>query len=165
MALGAFIAAVPFWGGAYLTTFALSVLVSFVLAESWDWLGGEMGYLNLGHYAFYGIGAYAFCLFVVGGMSIVPSFAAAVLVPALFAALLAVPIFRLKGDYFAFATLAIVPLCGLLTDNLSSITKGSEGVSLPPHYVLFPAYAMAGVLALATLGRRSCSRPRASAMP
>jgi len=149
--LAAVIAVVPLLGGAYLTTVALSMLVSFVLAESWDWLGGEMGYLNLGHYAFYGIGAYSFCLFLVGGAALAPSFVAAVAVPAVFAALLAVPMFRLKGDYFAFATLAIVPLCGLLTDNLSGITKGSEGVSLPPHYVLIPAYTMAGLLALATV--------------
>ena len=39
-----------------------------------------------------------------------PSFAAAIFFASLFAAVLALPIFRLKGDYFAFATLAIVPL-------------------------------------------------------
>jgi branched-chain amino acid transport system permease protein len=149
--LAVIIAAVPLLGGSYLTTVALSILVSFVLAQSWDWLGGEMGYLNLGHYAFYGIGAYGFCLSVVGGAGLVPAFAMAVFAPAAFAALLAVPIFRLRGDYFAFATLAIVPLCGLLADNLSFLTQGSEGVSLPPHYVLMPAYAMAGTLAIVTL--------------
>jgi branched-chain amino acid transport system permease protein len=147
---GALIACVPLFGGTYLTTFALSVLISFVLAQSWNWVGGEMGYLNLGHFAFYGIGAYAFCLLLISGAAVELCFLASIAVPALFAAVLAFPMFRLKGDYFAFATLAIVPLCELLANNLSWLTKGSDGITLAPHYVLAPAYAMAAALALAT---------------
>src|SRR6185369_12817752 len=52
------LAPVPFLAGAYVTTFIFLLLVWFVLAQSWDWVGGEMGYINLGHFAFYGIGAY-----------------------------------------------------------------------------------------------------------
>ena len=51
------------------------------------------------------------------------------MVPAVFAAVLAFPMFRLKGDYFAFATLAMVPLCELLLNNLAWLTKGSDGVT------------------------------------
>ena len=146
----ALIACVPLFGGAYLTTFTLSVLISFVLAQSWNWIGGEMGYLNLGHFAFYGIGAYAFCLSLIGGVAVELCFLASIAVPAFFAAVLAFPMFRLKGDYFAFATLAMVPLCELLANNLSWLTKGSDGITLAPHYVLGPAYVMAAALALAT---------------
>jgi branched-chain amino acid transport system permease protein len=146
----ALIAAFPLFLGPYLTTFMLSVLISFVLAQSWNWIGGEMGYLNLGHYAFYGIGAYAFCLPLVAGYSVELSFILSIIVPALFAGMLAFPLFRLKGNYFAFATLAMVPLCELLANNLYWLTKGSDGVTLAPVYVLGPAYTMAAALALAT---------------
>lgn len=146
----AIIAAFPLAGGTYLTTFMLSVLISFVLAQSWNWVGGEMGYINLGHYAFYGIGAYAFCLPLVAGVRVELCFLLSILVPSLFAAVLAFPLFRLRGDYFAFATLAMVPLCELLANNLAWLTKGSDGVTLAPVYVLGPAYAMAAALALAT---------------
>ena len=146
----ALIACVPLLGGTYLTTVVLSVLISFVLAQSWNWIGGEMGYINLGHFAFYGIGAYAFCLPLIGGMSLYLCFLASIVVPALFAAVLAFPLFRLKGNYFAFATLAMVPLCELLANNLSWLTHGSDGITLAPVYVLGPAYTMAAALALAT---------------
>jgi branched-chain amino acid transport system permease protein len=146
----ALIAAFPLFSGPYLTTFMLSVLISFVLAQSWNWIGGEMGYLNLGHYAFYGIGAYAFCLPLIAGESLWYCFLLSIVVPALFAAVLAFPLFRLKGNYFAFATLAMVPLCELLANNLSWLTKGSDGITLAPVYVLGPAYTMAAALALAT---------------
>jgi branched-chain amino acid transport system permease protein len=59
------------------------------------------------------------------------------------------PLFRLRGDYFAFATLALLPLCQILAFNLESLTGGSAGIPLPPHYVLVPAYflALAGAAA------------------
>ena len=40
--------------------------------------------------------------------------------------------FRLRGDYFAFATLALLPLFELLASNLVGITRGSDGILLPP---------------------------------
>src|SRR5690348_8083673 len=112
----ALIACVPLFAGTYITTFVLSVLISFVLAQSWNWIGGEMGYVNLGHFAFYGIGAYAFCLPLVAGEPLVLCFLLSIVVPASFAAVLAFPLFRLRDKYFAFATLAMVPLCELLAN-------------------------------------------------
>ena len=47
-------------------------------------------------------------------------------------ALLSFPLFRLRGDYFAFATLALLPLFELLASNLVDITRGSDGILLPP---------------------------------
>ena len=143
--------ALPFLVGPYPTSFAFVLLITFIIAQSWDWVNGQMGYLNLGHYAFYGIGAYAFCLLLIRGVPLAPSFAAAIVVAALAAFILSFPLFRLKGDYFAFGTLTIVPLCELLASNLTEITKGSEGVTLPPNYVLIPAYYMAAVLVVLTL--------------
>ena len=46
---------------------------------------------------------------------------------------LSFPLFRLRGDYFAFATLALLPLFELLASTISScITRGSDGILLPP---------------------------------
>jgi hypothetical protein len=67
---------------------------------------------------------------LIGGMSRYLCFLAPIVVPALFAAVLAFPRFRLKGNYFAFATLAMVPLCELLANNLSWLTHGSDGITL-----------------------------------
>ena len=56
------LAILPLLGEPYWTTFVFSVLIAYVLAQSWDWVAGEMGYINLGHYVFYGVGAYAFAI-------------------------------------------------------------------------------------------------------
>ena len=57
----------PVFGGAYLTTFLFTLLYAYIIAQSWDWLHGEAGYVNLGHYIYFGIGAYAFALANVNG--------------------------------------------------------------------------------------------------
>ena len=56
------LAALPALVNPYLVSFAFTLLIAFIIAQSWDWVNGQMGYLNLGHYAFYGVGGYAFCL-------------------------------------------------------------------------------------------------------
>ncbi|MFO1336571.1 MAG: branched-chain amino acid ABC transporter permease, partial [Piscinibacter sp.] len=146
LGLVAALAALPFSGNAYLTTFAFTVLIAYILGQSWDWVAGEMGYVNLGHYAFYGIGAYAFAIVLVGGSPFWLAFVAALGVTALAALLLAVPLFRLHGDYFAFASLALLPLLEVLAYNLTPITRGADGIVLPVAQVLKPAYLIALVV-------------------
>jgi branched-chain amino acid transport system permease protein len=146
------LAVVPLIGSAYATSFIFIMLIAFVLAQSWDWIAGEMGYVNLGHFAFYGIGAYAFSIALVRGVPLPLCFAIAALFTAGLAAILALPLFRLRGDYFAFATLAIVPLAELLAFNMVPLTGGADGVVLPPRYVLTPAYYLAAGLCVITFG-------------
>ena len=125
-------ALVPVFGGAYPTTFLVTLLYAYIIAQSWDWLHGEAGYVNLGHYIYFGIGAYAFALANVNGVPVVASFIIAALFTGVMGALLSFPLFRLRGDYFAFATLALLPLFELLASNLVDITRGSDGILLPP---------------------------------
>jgi branched-chain amino acid transport system permease protein len=125
-------ALVPVFGGAYLTTFLFTLLYAYIVAQSWDWLHGEAGYVNLGHYIYFGIGAYAFALANVNSVPVILSFLIAALFTGLMGALLSFPLFRLRGDYFAFATLALLPLFELLASNLVPITRGADGILLPP---------------------------------
>jgi branched-chain amino acid transport system permease protein len=125
-------ALMPVFGGAYLTTFLFTLLYAYIIAQSWDWLHGEAGYVNLGHYIYFGVGAYAFALANVNGLPVVISFLIAALFTGLMGAALSFPLFRLRGDYFAFATLALLPLFELLASNLVAITRGSDGILLPP---------------------------------
>jgi branched-chain amino acid transport system permease protein len=125
-------ALVPIFGGAYLTTFLFTLLYAYIVAQSWDWLHGEAGYVNLGHYIYFGVGAYAFAIANVNGVPVALSFLVAALVTGAMGALLSFPLFRLRGDYFAFATLSLLPLFELLASNLVPITRGSDGILLPP---------------------------------
>lgn len=137
------LASLPFLGNAYLTTIGFTMLIAFILGQSWDWVAGEMGYVNLGHYCFYGIGAYAFAILLVGHWPLWVAIGFAVVVTALAALLISVPLFRLHGDYFAFATLALLPLVEVLAYNLTPITNGADGIVLPVAQVLQPAYLIA----------------------
>jgi branched-chain amino acid transport system permease protein len=133
--IGAVLAAaalVPVFGGAYLTTFLFTLLSAYIIAQSWDWLHGEAGYVNLGHYIYFGVGAYAFALANSNGMPVIVSFLVAALFSGLMGVVLSFPLFRLRGDYFAFATLALLPLFELLASNLVAITRGADGILLPP---------------------------------
>ena len=141
----------PGANSAYLTTFTFSLLIAFILAQSWDWVGGQMGYINLGHYAFYGIGAYAFAILLTSGSGVTLAAVAALCITLAFAALAAVPMFRLRGDYFAFGTLALLPLCQILAFNFGTLTGGSMGIPLPPRYALIPAYYSGFAIAVLTL--------------
>lgn len=157
----ALLAALPLVSGPYLVGLGFLLLIAFVLAQSWDWVGGEAGYINLGHFVFYGVGAYAFAILLVRGVPLPACFLAAGLASAVAAALLAFPLFRLHGDYFAFGTLALLPLAELLAFNLTPLTGGADGIVLPPKYVLYPAYYLAiglAVFTLVTTGMLAASR-------
>ena len=143
-------AALPLLGIAYATSIGMTLLVAFVLAQSWDWVGGEAGYVNLGHFVFYGLGAYVFCILLVRGVPMPVCLGVACVLTAAVAALLAFPLFRLSGDYFAFATLALLPLFELLAFNLTPVTGGADGIVLPPHYVLGTAFYLTLILAVVT---------------
>jgi branched-chain amino acid transport system permease protein len=143
LALVVLTCAIPFMNVPYITTFAFTLIVALIVAQSWDWLGGQMGFINLGHFAFYGIGGYTFAIILSGGGAIWVAFAAALIVTLAVALIVSFPLFRLRGDYFAFATLALLPLCQILAFNLEPLTGGSAGIPLPPHYVLVPAYFLA----------------------
>jgi branched-chain amino acid transport system permease protein len=142
---------VPLAGNAYYTTFAFTILIAFVLAQSWDWVAGEMGYVNLGHYCFYGIGAYAFAIVLVAKYPVVLAMLFALMATAIAAAVFAFPLFRLKGDYFAFGTLALLPLAEVLALNMVPVTNGSDGIVLPPDNVLGEAYYIALAVCVATV--------------
>lgn len=118
------------------------------LAIAFDVLAGYTGYLNFGHGAFFGIGAYTTAILMVQASW---PFTLAVLGGAVITALCALaagfPTLRLRGAYFAIATwalsLAIQQLALILT-----ITGGPDGMRLPPFLnPLYFFYLMLGVVA------------------
>ncbi len=147
--LGALLGVVQF-GNAYLISFIFTMLIYYILAQSWDWIAGEMGYVNLGHYCFYGIGSYAFGIFLVAGQWSLTSMALTGIITCAVAAIIAYPLYRLKGDYFAFATLALLPLMEVLAYNMSFITNGAEGIVFPIQKVTSITYVLALALCFAS---------------
>jgi branched-chain amino acid transport system permease protein len=78
----------PVFNMPYLNTFLIILFMYVLLAESYDLLGGYTGYINMGHIAFFGIGAYTFGLLWNMGLALYLSFLAGTL------AAVAAPTFR-----------------------------------------------------------------------
>src|SRR5438045_7395139 len=78
-----------------------------VLAQSWNFIGGFTGYSAFGNVAFFGIGAYTTGLLLLSGYPFWLGLVAGALVAGLFAFLLGLPVLRLRGHYFAIATLGV----------------------------------------------------------
>lgn len=95
------------WGTNDNLTLLISLFLVAGLASSWNILAGLVGRVNLGHVAFFGLGALATRqLWLVHDWSFELAFAASGIVAALAALIIGVPALRLKGIYFSVGTLA-----------------------------------------------------------
>ncbi len=131
--------------------------VMAILAVSWNLVAGYLGQLNLAHAIFYGMGAYAsgftFKLFHLPAPIGILISAAIALISAL---VVGIPCFRLRGHYFAIATLAASQIFWAATGALSKVTGGEEGISgikpifrsLNANYYLFLILMVAVVITI-----------------
>lgn len=117
-------------------TFALNILsTAFLfagLASAWNIIGGFGGQFSLGHSVFFAVGAYTTAnLYLRAGISpwfgLIPGAALAALV----AALVSWPVFRLRGPFFAIATMALTEVALALGNYFESVTGGTRGMSIP----------------------------------
>jgi branched-chain amino acid transport system permease protein len=135
------------------------LFLNIVLAQSYDIVGGQMGYINLGHITFFGVGCYAFGIVFNTGVAFLPSMLAAVAAAVAFAALISPPFFRLRGAYFSLATFGLVKLMEHVTNNLAWLTGGANGLKIQggertvPMYYWSLALAVVVVLSAWLVGR------------
>ncbi len=130
------IAVLPIWMGPFYTRVAQLFFFSAGLAIAWNILGGFSGYWSFGHTVFIGMGAFA-AAHLVGQIGPVGSGPWSMIVPVVFAGLLcglfalviAYPILRLRGIYFAIAMLGVGQVVGELVNNIRWF-QGGVGVFL-----------------------------------
>jgi branched-chain amino acid transport system permease protein len=135
----------------YVTVFMVILFVHVVMAASYDLVGGYMGYINLGHASFFGLGAYAFGVSTTRGLPTAPAIVVALLAAVTLAVLVSFPLFRLRGVYFAIASFGLVVLLRQLALNLSELTNGVAGMSIPVQYDPRLTYYLTFGLALGAL--------------
>jgi branched-chain amino acid transport system permease protein len=102
-----------------------------VVAQGLNVIVGFAGYHAFGNAVFFGIGAYTSGVAITLGMPFPAAFLLAVLVSMAFAAVLGWPLLRLKGHYFAIATVALNMAMYDVLINLGGVTGGSQGLPLP----------------------------------
>ncbi len=122
---------------AYLIHLLILIGIYAILAVSLNLAIGYTGLLNLGHIAFFGIGAYTSTLLTMNGVPFIFAFLIAGLFSSLFGYLLVITTKKLKGDYFALATLGFSFVIYSLFLNLQSITRGPLGISGIPKPSFF----------------------------
>ncbi len=112
--------------------------VYLVLGLTLNMITGVTGELDLGHAAFYGLGAYASSLFA---QKIFNSFWAGMLIAFLFSMicgiLLGIPSLRIRGDYLAIVTMGFNEIVRYVMLNWQEVTNGPLGVSKIKAPVLF----------------------------
>ncbi len=107
-----------------------TVMLSVVLASSLNILLGYTGYVSFGHIVFFGLGGYVgLYLIIVQGWSLWPSMIAGGLAAGLLALLLGQAILRLRGSYFALATIGINEAMRAFINNFEPF-GGPTGLSL-----------------------------------
>ena len=125
-------------------TYALRVVITTLLfaclSQAWNFLCGLSGYISLGHAAFFGIGGYvAILLANVFGLGLVPSILVATALSTIIAILIGLPTIRLKGHYFALATLAFGEIFRILANSWVALTGGPVGLSFDQQPDLIPS--------------------------
>ncbi len=146
----------PAAGGNYALRLATIVMMYSVLALSWNFIGGLAGYPSFATAAFFGLGAYAGAVSQARGLPAPLAWTLAGLLTALFAGALGLVLLRLRGHYFAIASLVVGEVLRELATSATDLTGGGMGLNLPilragvtVQARLF--YAVMLALALATL--------------
>ena len=112
---------------------AVATIFMFIaLSQAWNIIGGFTGYASFGQVVFFGMGGY-FTAVVMLKWNF--SFWLALVLSGCFAALFAIligqPLLKLKGHYFAIATLGVAEGMREVVINLPDLTGGGAGISVP----------------------------------
>jgi branched-chain amino acid transport system permease protein len=100
-------------------------------ALSWNWLGGYIGQISFGHAAMFGMGGFVSAQLLLSGLPLPIGWVLGGVVAALFALLWGHPTLRLRGPYFAIATIGVGEATRLVMKYWTDFTGGSTGISLP----------------------------------
>ena len=108
-----------------------------IFAMSWDLLAGFMGQLNLGHSMFFGIGAYAIG-FITMAYQVPPILGLILggLIAIFLSLIVGIPCLRLRGPYYAIATLAFSQVLFTLAMGLPKLTGSEEGITKIPKFIV-----------------------------
>jgi branched-chain amino acid transport system permease protein len=110
---------------------ASTVFMWVALASAWNLIGGFTGYACFGQVGFFGLGAYLTALLMVHlHWSFWLAMPLSAVSAGLFAALVGAPLLRLKGHYFAVATLCVAEGLREVVVNTKA-TGGGGGISIP----------------------------------
>ncbi len=125
----------------YWRTNLIVCALNVMLAIGLDFILGYAGQLNLGHSAFYGIGAYASTLLIMKlGVPFWMAFVSAMALSSAAGMALSIFAVRLRGHYLAIASLGFAVIVHQVLLNWISLTQGPLGIYAikPPPDIALP---------------------------
>lgn len=132
LALTAVLTIIAFFSSDSTSHILVMTLIWASAATAWNIVGGFAGQISLGHAAFFGVGAYANAiLFVNYGVSPWIGMIVGMVAGGVLSLLIGIPAFRLRGPYFALATLAAGMIMFYLSVELQDLTRGHVGMPIP----------------------------------
>ena len=109
-----------------------TIMIYAMLLYGLDIVVGYTGQVSLGHAGLFGVGSYtAGVLFIKLGAPLWLIIPASIGVTAAFGALLALPALRVTGPYLAMVTLAFGTIIQILINEMTFLTEGPLGITLP----------------------------------
>ena len=140
----------------YIYHLMILTLMWSIMGMAWNLLGGFTGQVSFGHAAFFGTGAYtggllAFKLGISAWFGLLLGGFVAVALGAVIGWIC----FRLRGPYFALATLALAEIMRLVANNWVDFTNGPMGIQVQrtlttklPYYYIVLALAVVTFLVI-----------------
>jgi branched-chain amino acid transport system permease protein len=127
-----------FSGNRYVIDVATTVLIYVMLGWGLNVVVGLAGLLDLGHAAFYAVGAYAYALLATRlGWGFWAALPVAGLTAAVFGLALGWPCLRLRGDYLAIVTLGFGEIIRVVLVNWTDLSGGPNGIASIPRPSFF----------------------------
>ena len=121
---------VPALHNGYWENLFRTILMYGAMALGWNIIGGYTGYVSFGNVMFFGVGAYTSAMLSKHGVdNMFVCALVAVILAALYAIALGLPILRLRGHYFAIATLGAALATSEIISNVD-VFGSSTGLSI-----------------------------------
>lgn len=126
--------------------------IYLAIANMWNLLAGYCGLISLCQHAFTGLAGYVLAIWAWVGLPLYPGIILGGIVASAFALLISIPVFRMRGIYFAVGTLIVPealrivfllwrPVGGMLQGKGAGYTiKGATGIDLME--VFWPAFVI-----------------------
>jgi branched-chain amino acid transport system permease protein len=115
----------------FLCHLLIMIMMYATMSIGWNVIGGYTGQVSFGNAAFFGLGAYATAILLVN-YNINPwlGMLAGCILSVCLAVIVGYPCFRLRGHYFAIATIAVGEIMGLIFTNWDYV-GAAVGIYLP----------------------------------
>ncbi len=133
----------------YAMRLAHLAFLNVLLASAWNMIGGFAGQTSFGNASLFGIGAYASSMLWIAGVPPLATLPVAAGLAAFYGVLWGWPCLRLRGPYFAIATIGVSEATRVLVNNVEA-AGGASGLTLPidEAFGSLALYGLGSLLAL-----------------